>query len=325
MAKRYTDLNGYLKAAFGCRVQKITVDAGLSCPNRDGTLSRSGCIYCNARGSGTGAHDRGLSVTDQLLRGKAALSRRYKTDKFIAYFQSFSNTYAPLSRLRALYEEALSVDGIVGLSVGTRPDCVDEPVLDLLEEMAADRMVWIEYGLQSACDETLVRIRRGHDAAQFLRAVSATRGRGIRICAHVILGLPGEGRKQMMETADFVARAGIDGVKIHLLYVVRGTELARRHLAGGYRCLEQDEYVSLVCEFIERLPPEMVIQRLTGDPHRDELVAPAWSLDKAGTLAKVRARLEELDTRQGRRYIRLRNTQPAQIRNPKHEIRNKLE
>jgi radical SAM protein (TIGR01212 family) len=302
LTKRYTDLNGFLKAAFGCRVQKITVDAGLSCPNRDGTLSTGGCIYCNARGSGTGAHGRGISVTEQLRQGKKALSRRYKAEKFIAYFQSFSNTYAPFARLRALYEEALAVNGIVGLSVGTRPDCVDKPVLDLLEGHARNRMVWIEYGLQSACDRTLARINRGHDAACFSKAVEATRGRGIRICAHVILGLPGEGRREMMETADYISKAGIDGVKIHLLYVVRGTELERWYRAGKYHCLDQDEYVSLVCEFIERLPEKMVVQRLTGDPHRNELVAPVWSLDKVGTLARIRSRLEALDTWQGRKY-----------------------
>jgi radical SAM protein (TIGR01212 family) len=302
LKKRYTDLSGFLRSVFGCRVQKITVDAGLCCPNRDGTLSTGGCIYCNARGSGTGAQGRGLSVTDQLLQGKEALLRRYKAKKFIAYFQSFSNTYAPLPRLRALYDEALAVEGIVGLSVGTRPDCVDDAVLDLLEVIARNRMVWIEYGLQSACDRTLSRINRGHDAACFSRAVAATRGRGIRICAHVILGLPGESRREMMDTADFIAKAGIDGVKIHLLYVIRGTEMERLYQAGGYRCLGQDEYVSLVCEFVERLPETMVIQRLTGDPHRNELVAPAWALDKAGTLAMIRERLEELDTWQGKRF-----------------------
>ncbi len=324
LENRYTELSGYLRAAFGCRVQKITVDAGMSCPNRDGTLSHQGCIFCNARGSGTGAHELGLSITEQLERGKEALFRRYKAKKFIAYFQSFSNTYAPLPRLRALYEEALAVKDVVGLSIGTRPDCADEPVLDLLESYAADRMIWIEYGLQSAADDTLDRINRGHTAACFSAAVCAARGRGILACAHVILGLPGEDRHKMMKTADFLARSGIDGVKIHLLYVVRGTELERLHRKGDYRCLGQSEYVSLVCEFLERLPREMVVQRLTGDPHREELVAPAWALDKAATLAKIRARLEELDTWQGKRYSRKIDEKrvSAQIRNSKHEIRN---
>jgi radical SAM protein (TIGR01212 family) len=304
LAKRYTDLNCYLKAAFGCRVQKITVDAGMSCPNRDGTLSHRGCIFCNARGSGTGAHERGLSITEQLERGKKALFRRYKAKKFIAYFQSYTNTYAPLSPLRALYDEALAVDDVVGLSIGTRPDCVDGPVLDLLESYAVNRMIWMEYGLQSAADDTLDRINRGHTAACFSEAVCAAQGRGLLVCAHVILGLPGEDRQKMMETADFISRSGIDGVKIHLLYVVRGTEMEHLYRKGDYRCLEQGEYVSLACEFLERLPREMVIQRLTGDPHREELAAPAWALDKAGTLARIRERLEMLDTWQGKRYSR---------------------
>jgi len=198
----YRDFNTYLRELFGCRVQKITVDAGLTCPNRDGTLGRSGCIYCNARGSGTGAHARGLSITEQIRSSHRYVARRYKARKFLVYFQSFSNTYAPLDLLRRIYDEALAaVDDIVGLSIGTRPDCVDDGVLSLLGGYALDRLVWVEYGLQSAHDDTLRRIHRGHDFACFRRAVAETRGRGIRICAHVILGLPGEGRAEMMETA----------------------------------------------------------------------------------------------------------------------------
>jgi uncharacterized protein len=173
MPERYTDLNSYLRGIFGCRVQKITVDAGLTCPNRDGTVATGGCIYCNARGSGTGAHARGLSITAQLEQGKAAMARRYRARKFIAYFQAFSNTYAPPERLKALYDEALAVEGMVGLFIGTRPDCVSEPVLDLLKEYSRRHLIWLELGLQSARDATLARIRRGHDAACFLRATAA--------------------------------------------------------------------------------------------------------------------------------------------------------
>ena len=280
MPKRYTDFNTYLRGRYGCRVQKITVDAGLTCPNRDGTLSSSGCIYCNPRGSGTGAHSRGISIRDQLLAGKHALARRYKAKKFIAYFQSFSNTYAPLDTLRRLYAEALSVEDVVGLAIGTRPDCVSEPVLSLLSALAARHMIWIEYGLQSAHDATLAKINRGHDWQCFADAVHATRGRGILICAHVVLGLPGEGRDEMLATAARVSGMGIDGIKIHLLYVIRNTAMDRLYRRGEYRCLSQKEYVALVCDFLEYLPPQMVIQRLTGDPHPQELVAPLWSLKK---------------------------------------------
>jgi len=300
MQKRYNDLGSYLRDRFGCRVQKITVDAGLTCPNRDGTLSTGGCIYCNARGSGTGAYARGLSVSDQLTHGKTALSKRYKAKKFIAYFQSFSNTYAPLQTLKRLYDEALAVEDVVGLSIGTRPDCVNEPILELLQEYARKYLVWIEYGLQSASDETLTQINRGHDVQCFKRAVKATLNRNIKICAHVILGLPGEERKDMLHTADTIAALGIDGVKLHLLYVVAGTPLESLYRLGKYKCLQQQEYVDLVCDFLECIPSTMIIQRLTGDPHPSELVAPRWSLKKSATLELIRRTLKERDSWQGK-------------------------
>ena len=299
MPPLYYDLNTDLRRRFGCRVQKISVDAGLTCPNRAGTLGTGGCIYCNARGSGTGAWGRGQRIGQQIARSKSYLARRYKARKFLVYFQSFTNTYAPPETLRRLYDEALSDPDVVGLSIGTRPDCVDETVLALLQGYAREHLIWIEYGLQTIHDATLRRIHRGHDFAAFRRAVAATRGRGIRICAHVILGLPGETRRHMLETARTVAAMGIDGIKLHLLYVVRGTSLARLLAQGKYRCLQQDEYVRLVCDFLERLPPQMVIQRLTGDPHRHELLAPAWSLRKQETLALIRAELARRGTRQG--------------------------
>ncbi len=298
----YRDFNAYLRGLFGERVQKITVDAGMGCPNRDGAVGRGGCIYCNDRGSGTGAHAAGLSVTEQIQTSRRYVARRYKARKFLIYFQSFSNTYAPLPVLRRLYDEALAaVDGVVGLSVGTRPDCVDGPVLDLLQAFAEKTLVWVEYGLQSAWDDTLRRINRGHDVDCFRRAVAATRDRGLRICAHVILGLPGETRRHMMDTAAKVADMGIDGIKLHLLYVVKGTALERMYRAGAYRCLEQQEYIDLVCAFLERLPPEMVVQRLTGDPHPEELVAPGWALDRT-TLTRIRKAMTATGGFQGRRY-----------------------
>lgn len=301
--RRYNDLNTYLRNLFGCRVQKITIDAGLTCPNRDGTVGRGGCIYCNIRGSGTGAHAKGLSVRRQLLNGKEALSRRYRAEKFIAYFQSFSNTYAPLPVLKNLYDEALSVEGIVGLSVGTRPDCVDEPVLDLLQNYARNCLVWVEYGLQSARDETLVWINRGHDVQCFIEAVEKTKNRGIKICAHVILGLPHETRADILHTAATVQKLAIDGIKLHLLYVVKGTRLEALYRQGEFQCLGQQEYVDLVCDFLERISPTMVVQRLTGDPHPGELAAPAWSLEKAETLQLIRKTLEQRDSWQGKYVI----------------------
>jgi radical SAM protein (TIGR01212 family) len=304
MKRRYNDLNTYLRNIFGYRVQKITIDAGLTCPNRDGSISHGGCIYCNIRGSGTGAYAKGLSVTRQLTIGKKSLSKRYKAKKFIAYFQSFSNTYAPLQKLKRLYDEALSVEDIVGLSIGTRPDCVDEAVLDLLQQYAKHHLIWIEYGLQSARDETLAFINRGHDVQCFKNAVEKTKNRGIKICAHVILGLPHETRQDMMHTATTIATLGIDGVKLHLLYVVKGTALEAIYRKGEFKCLEQSAYVDLVCDFLERIPAEMVIQRLTGDPHRKELVAPQWALKKTETFNLIQQTLEKRDSWQGKHLTR---------------------
>jgi uncharacterized protein len=300
MFNRYRDLNTYLRELFGCRVQKISVDAGLSCPNRDGTLSTGGCIFCNAQGSGSGAHARKLSITAQLQQGKIWLTKRYNAKKFIAYFQSFSNTYAPTETLASLYREALAVDGIVGLSIGTRPDCVSPPVLDLLGSFTRTHLVWVEYGLQSAHDETLKRINRGHSVHCFKQAVKATQGRDIKICAHVILGLPGENPQQMLDTARVLADLGIDGVKLHLLYVVKGTALETDFRDGRYRCLEQVAYVDLVCRFLELLPPDVVIQRLTGDPHPDELVAPGWALERNKNFSLIKTQLENEDSWQGK-------------------------
>jgi uncharacterized protein len=300
MNKRFYDLNTYFRDRYGERVHKIAVDAGLTCPNRDGTLSTGGCIYCNAKGSGTGKHAAGLSVTRQLEDSKAAVIKRFKAHRFLAYFQSFTNTYAPLEQLKALYDEALAVPGVVGLAIGTRPDCIDAQVLDLLQSYTRDHLIWVEYGLQSAHDVTLARINRGHDVAAFRRAVTATAGRGILIGTHMILGLPGENAVHMRATADFIARLPIDGVKLHLLYVIKGTPLAALHAAGEYQCLGQDTYADLVCDVIERLPPDVVIQRLTGDPHKHELVAPMWALEKVRTLELIQGRLEDRDTWQGK-------------------------
>lgn len=310
MKNRYHDLNSYLRNLYNCRVQKITVDAGFSCPNRDGSISYGGCIYCNAKGSGTGASREGLSISDQLKKGKKALTRRYNAKKFIAYFQSYTNTYAPLATLKQCYDEALAVEDVIGLSIGTRPDCVDDNVISLLEKYGRNYLVWIEYGLQSSHDSSLTRINRGHNFACFRKAVQLSADRGLKICAHVILGIPGETEQHMMATADAIAALPVDGVKIHLMYVIKETPLESLYREGRYRCLEQLEYVDLVCRFLERLPPEIVIQRLTGDPHPDELVAPSWSLDKRKNLQLIQEHLEKMDTWQGRLTGMVDNFEP---------------
>lgn len=301
MPNPYYDLNTYFRNKFGGRVHKISIDAGLTCPNRDGTVGTGGCIYCNAKGSGTGNFAKGESITRQLEQSKAPVTKRFKAKYFMAYFQSFTNTYAPVAHLKALYEEALAVPGVIGLAIGTRPDCISDEVLDLLQGYAENHLIWVEYGLQSAYDATLKAINRGHDVAAFDRAVLATAGRGIKIGTHIILGLPGENADHMRASADYIARLPIDGVKLHLLYVIKGTPMEALYVSGQYRCLSQESYVERVVDVIERLPAGMVIQRLTGDPHRHELVAPSWALAKNETLRMIRERFAARDTWQGKR------------------------
>jgi radical SAM protein (TIGR01212 family) len=301
-----------LRQRFGERVQKITLDAGLTCPNRDGRVGRGGCLYCNARGSGTGAWSRGLSVSRQMEEGMARLAQRYGAQKFIAYFQSFTNTYAPVEQLRSLYQEALACPNVVGLSIGTRPDCLSDAVLDLLAELRRDHLVWLELGLQSAHDQTLQRINRGHDVACFTGAVDRAAARGLEMVAHVILGLPGEDLAQMAATAAYLARLPLQGVKLHLLYVTRDAALAALYRRGHYRCLTETEYVAAVVDFLELLPPEMVIHRLTGDPHPGELLAPEWCLDKSRVLHLIKGEFARRSSRQGARWsLGLRPSAPA--------------
>ncbi len=299
--KLYRDYNSYLRETFGCRVQKITLDAGLSCPNRDGTLGRSGCIYCNEKGSGTGAA-RFSGIFEQIRAGKERLAGKYKAGKFIAYFQSFSNTYAPLPRLAAIYGEALADPDIVGLSIGTRPDCVSDETLDYLAGLAQSHLICMEYGLQSAKDETLERIGRRHSVADFIDAVERSRARKISVCAHVILGLPGEKTEDMLNTARFLALHDVQAVKIHLLYVIRGTALERLYRSGAYSCLSRDGYAAAAGEFIALLHPRMIIQRLTGDPHPEELVAPQWALEKSRNIEAIQTYMEKNGLYQGKYY-----------------------
>jgi hypothetical protein len=232
------------------------------------------------------------------------MERRYRAKKFIAYFQSFTNTYAAVPQLKDLYDRALNYPEMVGLSVATRPDCVSREILSLLHSYQEAYLVWIEYGLQSSHDATLSRINRGHDVACFEQGVRMAKDFGLNVCAHIILGLPGETRDMMLQTAHFLGALPVDGVKIHLLYIVEETPLAGLYEKGGYRCLERDEYIEMVVDVLELLPPDMVIQRLTGDPIGVELLAPLWAKNKSENLRRIRRRLEERETWQGRLYYR---------------------
>ncbi len=299
--KRYSDYNAYLRHLYGERVQKISVDGGMTCPNRDGALSRAGCIYCNAKGSGTGAFGRGLSIREQIENGKIPAMKKYKAKKFMAYFQSYTNTYTTVAHMKSMYDEALSCEGVVGMAVGTRPDCVDEQKIALIDSYTQNYLVWLEYGLQSVHERSLDLINRGHGFKAFKDAMALSAKRpGINICTHIILGLPGENREMMMESAKVIGDMGVNGVKIHLLYVVRGTALETMYQNGDYTPLAQQEYVDLVCDFIERLPKEMIIQRITGDPHASELVAPAWAGRYRETFNMIQHTLEDRASYQGK-------------------------
>lgn len=300
--KRYYDLKSFFINTFGCKVYKIQIDAGFTCPNRDGKIATGGCIYCNDRGSSLREQGPLPSVADQISNGKTLYRRMRDAKKFLAYFQTFTNTYGPMEHLKSLYDEALAQDDIVGISVGTRPDCTPDEVLDLFEEYAQSQHVWLEYGLQSIHDKTLKTINRGHDAETYCDAVRRATGRNINICTHIIVGLPGETREDIMKTAEAVASLPVNGIKIHLLLALRGTRLGDMYEEGKIRMLTKEEYVATVCDILEILPPDMVIQRLTADGYRDIYLAPDWGRNKLDVLNSIDRELKKRDSWQGKRF-----------------------
>jgi uncharacterized protein len=297
--KRYNTFSEELKRIFGCKVQRISVDAAFSCPNRDGSLGTDGCIFCGGQGSGSYGIRRDLTVSGQLEDGKEIMRRKYRARTFIAYFQAYSNTYAAVDRLRELFSEALSVSDVMGLIVATRPDCLPDDVLDYLQDLSHQTYFWIELGMQSMYDRSLELINRRHDHSCTVDAVRRAKARGLRVCAHVILGLPGETRDEMLAVAGELNRLGVDGVKLHLLHVMKGTELAEMYGRGEVKVLDRDEYAGLVCDFLELLDPTILIHRLTGDGGHDNLIAPLWSLKKFEVLNLIDAEMERRGTRQG--------------------------
>ena len=299
---RHYSFNHFLKEKFGERVQKVTLDAGFGCPNRDGAKGWGGCIYCDKFGSGSGAMKKFPDIRSQALAGMSHMKKRYQANKFIAYFQSFSNTYAPVEKLRSLYEEVISLPGIVGLAVGTRPDCLTQEALDLLAGYVPLKMVWLELGLQSIHDETLRLVNRGHTYQEFLDGYQLARKYPLLICLHVIIGLPDENREHVLDTAREVARIKPDGIKIHSLYINRDTGLEKMYWEKRFSPLGQKEFVELTCDFLELLPPTIVIQRLTGDPNPKELVAPEWTSRKNETIQLIQRELERRDSRQGKNF-----------------------
>ena len=277
----------YFRRKYGVRVQKIPLDAGATCPNRDGTLSARGCIFCNDSGSGSGMGLRGLGL-------RAQWDAKYTTTDsdrlFMAYLQSFSNTYGPASRLAHLLEQVAALPGCRGIAVGTRPDCLDGEKLALLAGCGLDE-VWLELGLQTCRDDTLRRINRGHTARQAEEAVRAALDAGLLVCGHLMAGLPGEDENDFLDGVDWAVSLGMQGLKLHNVYVPQGTELARQWRAGGYRPLARDEYVDMLCAALPRIPSTVVMQRIQADPAPGELLAPAWALEKRGIITDLRRAL----------------------------------
>ncbi len=310
---RYHAFGQYLRRRFGCRVHKITLHAGMTCPNRDGTRGFGGCTFCNNTGFSPAARLEPGAIRAQMLAGMEAARRRVRAARFIAYFQAYSNTHASVEHLARLYDEAWCAPEVVGMSVGTRPDCVDAAKIDLLAQHARRGEVWIEYGLQSAHNQTLERVNRGHTWEEFVRAVELTTGRGIRICAHTILGLPGETPEMMLDTHRRLAELPIDGIKIHLLHIMRDTVMERQFRKGEVPLLSREAYVGLVCDMLEVVPPTVVIQRMHADAPADVLVAPEWCLDKAGVLNDIRAELLRRDSWQGKQRGARREDIPGAV------------
>ena len=300
--KAFNLYSTHLKKQFSGRVHKISIDAGFGCPNREGGRDSHGCLFCDPGGSGSVGLERNLSITDQLLHAKELMRRKYRAKWFIAYFQPFSNTFAPVERLRDCYDQALVVEDVVGLAVGTRPDCLPIETLDLLAEYHQQTYFWLELGLQTIHDRSLDFLQRGHDYQCFLDAYQQAKARGLKVCVHLILGLPGESREDIMATADEMARLKVDGVKLHLLHVLEGTPLGELYKRGEVPMLEMQEYVELAVDFIERLHPETLIQRLTGDGPRHILLAPLWSMDKWEVLNAIDDELCRRGSLQGDKY-----------------------
>lgn len=302
---RYYSYNHALAQRFQHRVQKVSIDAGFTCPNVDGTVAKGGCTFCDNRSFSPSRRLPRAGILGQIDQSIVRMRNRYKScEHFIAYFQPASNTYAPVERLRSLYEEALSHPQIVGLAVGTRSDCVPDDVLDLLGELAARTYVSVEYGMQTMHNRSLDWMNRGHHHDSFLDAVERSRGRGFEICAHIMLGLPGESHDDMMATARELARVNIDAVKIHNLYCVKNTRLADQVASGEVNLMGRDEYVHTAVDFLELLPPTMVVERISGDAPPDYFIGPSWCLDKAAVKRAVEAEFTSRDTWQGKLYSR---------------------
>ncbi len=291
-----------MREKFGEKVFKISLDGGFSCPNRDGKVSKGGCVFCSARGSGDYAGSRNFSITNQFNNVKTMMANKWKSGKYIAYFQAYTNTYAPVDELRQKYEEAINQEGVVALSIATRPDCLEDDVLDLIEELSKKLYVWVELGLQTINDDVAKKINRGYDLKVFDDAMTRLKERNIDVVVHSILGLPGESQDDMLKTIDYIAHSGAQGIKLHLLHLMKDTKMVELYESGELQFLSQEDYIKLICKAVSMLPKEMVVHRLTGDAPRDLLIGPMWSLKKWEVLNAIDKTLEDNDIYQGKNF-----------------------
>lgn len=289
----YLSFNKYLKDKFGQKVYKISLDGGFTCPNRDGKIDTRGCIFCSKSGSGDFAQNRNLSITEQIESGKKIVEKKIKSGKYIAYFQAFTNTYAPVEILRAKYSEAMNHPDIVALSIATRPDCLGDDVIELLDEMNKIKPVFVELGLQTIHSDSAKYIRRGYSLEVYNEAVKKLKNIGVNIVVHIILGLPNESEEDMLETVKYVCESGANGIKLQLLHIIAGTDLAKDYEKGLFKTLEFDEYVELIAKCVAIIPKNIVIHRLTGDGAKKDLIAPLWSADKKRVLNAINKALRE--------------------------------
>ncbi len=305
--KPYHSFDYMLKERFGEKIYKVALDAGMTCPNRDGTLGSRGCIFCSAGGSGDFAGSRQDSITQQIEKQAASIRQKRGVAKFIAYFQAYTNTYAPVDYLRKIYTEAISHPDIVAISIGTRPDCLGEDILQFLDELNQKKPVWVELGLQTIHETTARYIRRGYPLSCFEQAVSELRKRNLDVIVHTILGLPGESKNDILSTIEYLNHRDIQGIKLQLLHVLKGTDLAEDYLAGKFQVYSMEEYLELVIDCLEHLNPEIVIHRLTGDGPKDLLIAPLWSSAKRTVLNTLHRECKLRHAFQGKQYKPMEN------------------
>jgi radical SAM protein (TIGR01212 family) len=300
---RFNAYNAHLRRKFGQRVQKVSIDAGFTCPNVDGSVAMGGCTFCDNRSFSPSRRIPRQAILEQIDLGISKLKRRYRCEKFIAYFQPATNTYAPVERLRSVYSAALEHPQVVGMAIGTRPDCVPDEVLDLLSEFAGKRYLSVEYGMQTMHDRSLDWMNRGHHHDAMIDCMQRSQGRGFEICAHVIFGLPGETHEDMLATTREVARLGFDAVKLHNLYAVRNTPLADQVARGEVQLMDRDTYIQVLVDSLELLPPNCLVERISGDAPPDYFIGPAWCLDKPAVRQAFLSELERRDTWQGKRWV----------------------